>query len=184
MRWLHVYVSMLSLLVVLFFAVTGITLNHPDWVFGSGETVTDVDGRFPADWKAGGEIDWLIVVEHLRAAHGVRGRVTDRLADARQGSVTFKAPGFSADCFFDADTGVYQMTVAEQGAIAVLNDLHRGRDAGRAWAWLIDVSGVFLTVLSLTGLGILFYLKKMRPSALVAAGTGAAVLLVLMLLAT
>ena len=38
-RWLHVYVSMLGLLVLLFFAVTGVVMNHPDW-FLSGEPVT------------------------------------------------------------------------------------------------------------------------------------------------
>ena len=30
-RWLHIYGSMASLALVLFFAVTGITLNHQDW---------------------------------------------------------------------------------------------------------------------------------------------------------
>ena len=29
-RWLHIYVSMTSFVIVLFFAVTGWTLNHPD----------------------------------------------------------------------------------------------------------------------------------------------------------
>ena len=37
MRWLHIYLSMFSLAVVLFFSVTGITLNHPDWFFGGAE---------------------------------------------------------------------------------------------------------------------------------------------------
>ena len=32
LRWLHIYTSMVSLLVVLFFAATGVTLNHPDWL--------------------------------------------------------------------------------------------------------------------------------------------------------
>ena len=34
MRWIHVYTSMISLLIVLFFGLTGITLNHPKWTFG------------------------------------------------------------------------------------------------------------------------------------------------------
>ena len=37
MRWLHVYLSMISLAVVLFFSVTGITLNHPDWFFDAAK---------------------------------------------------------------------------------------------------------------------------------------------------
>ena len=37
MLWLHIYLSMFGLAAVLFFSVTGITLNHPDWVFGQAE---------------------------------------------------------------------------------------------------------------------------------------------------
>lgn len=38
LRWLHVYVSMLSFLTILFFAITGITLNHPEWTLGLTQT--------------------------------------------------------------------------------------------------------------------------------------------------
>ena len=92
----------------------------------------------------------------------MHGTVADRREDDREGSLTFRAPGYSADCFIDVRDGSYKLTVSYQGAVGVLNDLHRGRDAGSAWAWLIDVAGVFLVFLSLTGLGLLFYLKKVR----------------------
>ena len=181
LRWLHVYTSMTSLLVVLFFAVTGITLNHPDWL--AGESTTEYSGRLPAGWKTPSGVDWMIVTEHLRGAHGVHGSVADRRADDTEGSVTFKAPGYAADCFFSMADGSYQLTVASQGAIGWLNDLHRGRDAGGAWAWLIDVSGVFLALLSVTGLGLLVYLKKLRVSALLTLAAGCALTIVLMKLA-
>jgi len=183
-RWLHVYISMFSLLAVLFFAVTGITLNHPDWTFGSAERVTEAAGQLPAGWTTGGQVDWLLVVEHVRGEHGVRGLVSDRFADEHEGWLTFKAPGYSADFSFDTHTGAYEVTTAEQGALAVLNDLHRGRDAGRAWAWLVDLSGAFLALLALTGLGILFYLKRVRASAFMAAAAGGALLIVLTVLVT
>jgi len=35
-RWLHIYVSVLGFLALLFFAVTGFTLNHAEW-FGRGQ---------------------------------------------------------------------------------------------------------------------------------------------------
>ena len=66
----------------------------------------------------------------------------------------------------------------------MINDLHRGRDAGRTWAWLIDVAGIFLVFLSLTGLGLLFYLKKVRIKALVVMAAGAALVLALAKLAS
>jgi hypothetical protein len=75
------------------------------------------------------------------------------------------------------------LTTSYQGAVGVLNDLHRGRDAGRAWAWLIDVAGVFLVLLSLTGLGLLIYLKKLRVSALAVMVVGTVLVMLLAALA-
>jgi hypothetical protein len=182
LRWLHIYTSMMSLLVVFFFAATGVTLNHPDWL--AGDRTEEVTGTLPATWKTAKGIDWLVVAEHLRTANGVHGTVADRREDDREGSLTFRAPGYSADAFIDVRDGSYKLTVAYQGAVGVLNDLHRGRDAGSAWAWLIDVSGVFLVFLSLTGLGLLFYLKKVRIKGLVVMTAGAALVIVLAKLVT
>lgn len=181
-RWLHVYTSMVSLVVVLFFAATGVTLNHPDWL--ASERTEDVQGTLPAGWKTANGIDWLLVAEHLRATQGVHGTVADRTADDRQAALTFRAPGYSADAFIDLANGSYRLTTAYQGAIGVINDLHRGRDSGSAWAWLIDVAGIFLVLLSLTGLGLLFYLKKIRLRALGVMTAGAALAIALAKLAT
>jgi hypothetical protein len=177
LRWLHIYTSMVSLLVVLFFAATGVTLNHPDWL--ASERTDEVTGTLPAGWKTAKGIDWLVVDEHLRAADGVHGTVADRTEDERQGALTFRAPGYSADAFIDVANGSYRLTTSYQGAIGVLDDLHRGRDAGSAWAWLIDASGMFLVLLSLTGLGLLFYLKKVRVRALLVMTVGALLVIAL-----
>src|SRR3954471_6645817 len=69
LRWLHIYTSMVSLLVVLFFAATGVTLNHPDWL--AAERTEELTGQLPATWRTARGIDWLVVAEHLRATHGV-----------------------------------------------------------------------------------------------------------------
>ena len=37
-RWLHVYLSMFSFAVLMFFAVTGLTLNHANWFDGQERT--------------------------------------------------------------------------------------------------------------------------------------------------
>lgn len=179
LRWLHTYTSMISLLVVLFFSLTGITLNHPDWAFGGADVRREVTGTLPTGWIQDGQVNWLAVAEELRAKQGLHGRAEDTRVDGNEASLSFRAPGYSADAFIDTRTGKYTVNVEAQGAVAVLNDLHRGRDAGGAWAWLIDLSGAFLTLVSLTGLGILLYLKKTRVKAL-AAMLGAAVLVVVL----
>lgn len=179
-RWLHIYSSMLSLIVVLFFSVTGITLNHPEWILGGAESRQEYTGQLPSTWKTGSEVDWVQVIEYLRAEHGLKGKAHDNRNDDYEASVTYSAPGYSADAFIQMETGQYSLAVAAQGTVAVLNDFHRGRDTGTAWRWLIDISGAFLVLVALTGLGMLLYLKKIRPGALVTVAVGGVVMVALM----
>jgi hypothetical protein len=184
LRWLHVYTSMLSLLVVLFFSLTGVAMNHPEWTFGTNEARSTATGTLPAGWQTQGGVNWLTVVEYLRATNNVHGSAGEYTSDATTASVRFSAPGYTADAAIDRKAGTYSLTVAQQGWLAVMSEFHRGRDSGSAWAWVIDASGIFLTVISATGLGLLFYLKRTRVAALVTAGAGGAVMIALMVMAT
>jgi hypothetical protein len=169
-RWLHVYTSMISLVVVLFFGVTGLTLNHPTWNIGGGPTTRLASGTLPAGFATNGTVDLLAVSEFVRAEHGVHGAVEVYGATATDGGVSYKAPGYAADLVFDVGTGAYQLTVEEQGLLGKLNDLHKGRDAASGWNWLIDVAAVFLVVVAITGLGIQVFQRKRRRRALSFAG--------------
>jgi hypothetical protein len=172
MRWLHIYLSMFSLAVVLFFSVTGITLNHPDWFFSSAESNHEAGGEIRRAWlqlkdsataDAPGEPDRQVskldIVEHLRKTHSIRGALADFRVDEGECVVSFKGPGYAADAFIERETGQYRLTETYHGFIAVINDLHKGRDSGPVWSALIDISAVLMTVISLTGLVLLFYLK-------------------------
>jgi hypothetical protein len=44
-RWLHTYVSLLGFLALLFFAVTGFTLNHADWLYTGEGAIRQMQGR-------------------------------------------------------------------------------------------------------------------------------------------
>ncbi len=57
--------------------------------------------------------------------------------------------------------------------VAVLNDLHKGRDTGKKWSAVIDFSAVLMTLVSLTGLTLIFFLHKRRFSGLVLVAVGA-----------
>ncbi len=182
-RWLHVYTSMVALVLTLFFGLTGITLNHPSWTFGdasSRETITGTLG-FDVDSDGDGVVDFLPVAESVRSEHDVRGTVDSFGEAAGQGSIAFENPGYSADLFFDVDTGDYELVVEQQGWVAVMNDLHKGRSSGSAWGWVIDLSAGFLVLISITGLVMQFFLRKRRTSALTVAVAGGMVSIVLML---
>lgn len=179
MRWLHIYTSMLSLVVVLFFSITGITLNHPDWLFGTEEIRTEATGKLPNNWRNGAVVDWFVVAESIRAAHNTKGKAIDQQSTDTDASLRFAAPGYTADALIEQN-GNYTLRVSSQGWVAALNDFHRGRNAGAVWAILIDVAGWFLVLISLTGLGLLFYLKKIRILAVLVMIFGGALMLVLM----
>jgi uncharacterized protein len=172
-RLIHVYTSMIAFSVVLFFSITGITLNHPTWVFGSGPHEATVTGTLPAAVITGADVDWLAVSEYFRNVRGVRGAVSDKRLNNGEGSITYKGPGYEADAFFKVPSGTYELNVQGQGFLGVINDLHKGRDVNRSWKWLIDVSAGFLTLVSLSGLTMQFFLRKRRRSAFttVTAGT-------------
>ena len=195
MRWLHIYLSMISLAVVLFFSVTGITLNHPDWFFAEAERREQAEGDISLKWlqiagrpPAGNSaaaqdadtsrlVSKLDVVEHLRNTHGIHGALAEFRVDERECMVTFKGPGYAADTFIDRESGHYTLTQTYHGFIAVINDLHKGRDTGPIWSVVIDVSAVLITVVSLTGLVLLFYLKLRRVPGMVVALIGTIIVL-------
>src|SRR5579871_2038472 len=91
LRWLHIYLSMLGLSAILFFSVTGFTLNHPDW-FGDAQRRTSAEGQVEPQWlknparantanvgDAGSaqSVDKLQIVEYLRQAHRIHAALSE-----------------------------------------------------------------------------------------------------------
>lgn len=179
-RWLHIYLSMFGFATILFFSLTGITLNHPTWFGLDAERVTDARGELHRDWlftSSDHAVDQLAIAEFLRAEHRLRGAVREFRVDEFECFVAFKGPGYAADAFIDRVTGKYQLTIAEHGGVAVLNDLHKGRDTGVSWVWVIDISAALMAVSAITGLVLLFYLKRRRVAGLVTAVAGTLLLI-------
>jgi uncharacterized protein len=177
-RWVHIYLSMFSFGALLFFAVTGITLNHPQWI-ESQQRVTHSTGELTTGWVSGKDnVDELKVVEFLRSKHGIKARLSDFMTDETECSVSFKGPGYAADVFIDRTSGSYELTVAQYGLVAVMNDLHKGRDAGGAWSWIIDISAILMIVVSLTGFVMIYFLRKKRLNGTLLAFAGAILLII------
>ena len=165
-RWLHIYLSMFSFIILLFFAVTGITLNHTEW-FADQQKTTSMNGKLNLQWvsvKDTARIAKLNIVEFLRNTHGIKGAVGEFSIDENQCTISFNGPGYTADAFVNREDGSYDVSETKTGIWGVLNDLHKGRDSGKTWGWLIDASAVLMVLVSMTGLIMLFFLKKKRVS--------------------
>ena len=173
-RWLHIYLSMLSFAIVFFFAVTGLTLNHADRFTDEVHT-TQEKGQLNPAWTRGPDtlhIDKLAIVEYLRRTHAIKAAVSDLRIDDGQISISFKGPGYAADAFIDRSSGGYDLTKTSAGFVGVINDLHKGRDTGPGWSLFIDISGILLALVSLTGMVLLLFLKRRRLSGLLIAALG------------
>ena len=175
-RWVHIYLSMLSFASLMFFAFTGITLNHPTWFGAARQSVRDAKGELPVEVLE--NVDQLAIAERMRNEHGLRGQVSEFTVDEYECMVVFKGPGYAADVFIDRETRGYTVTETTTGIMAVLNDLHKGRDSGVGWSWLIDVSAGVMILVSLSGFGLIFYLRKRRVSGVTTAVVGTLVLFV------
>jgi len=162
-RWLHIYVSMTSFVIVFFFAVTGWTLNHPN-AFAAGGRRTQATGTLETKLTSPGSADVARteIVDALRRATHVGGALTDFRVDDDQLSVAFKGPGYIADAVIDRRTGKYELSESHLGLVAIVNDLHKGRDTGGVWKVLIDVAAGLLAFISLTGLILLYFIHKHR----------------------
>jgi uncharacterized protein len=159
-RVLHTYLSMASFSILFFFAATGITLNHQDKLNGQ-PTVSRFTGSFDA--AAVGptaQVDQSRIVAQFRDAHRIKAALRDFRVDDDQLTVSFKGPGYAADAFVDRKTGAYDVTETRMGLVAIVNDLHKGRDTGAVWSQVIDLSAVLMMLVSVTGLTLIFFLHK------------------------
>lgn len=177
-QW-HWISAALSLVGLILFAATGVTLNHAAQI--PAEPVTkETSAVLPAP-----------LLERLKAFPT---ETTDpapdavaRWAAAELGApiagkpsetteaelyVALPAPGGEGWLTIDRATGQATRVDTTRGPVAWLNDLHKGRNTGPVWYWFIDVFAVACLVFAVTGLALLWLHARNRKSTwpLVAAG--------------
>jgi hypothetical protein len=165
---------MFSFALVFFFAVTGLTLNHAD-KFGDQVHTEQEKGKLNLHWVNTPDtlkIAKLEIVEYLRNQYGIKAALSDFRIDDAQIGVSFKGPGFAADAFIDRTTGAYDLTKTSAGFVGIINDLHKGRDTGPVWSVVIDIAAILMTLVSLTGMILLLFIRRKRFSGLIMAALG------------
>ncbi|TWU43800.1 hypothetical protein Q31b_13320 [Novipirellula aureliae] len=190
-RWIHIYLSLLCLAVIFLFSITGLTLNHPDWFFSESTTeqsgsldvsLLNIHASPPANWDQfdyGHQVDKLAIAELLRSKHGLRGTVTDFFTYEEEAELTYQGPGYTAIARLSRSSGDYTVAVTTNDLVSVFNDLHKGRNSGKAWSIVIDVSAIVSAIVALSGFALIFFLRVRRTKGILTAITGAAILLIL-----
>ena len=178
-RW-HWISSGLCLAGMLLFAITGITLNHAGDI--AGEPVV----RQQTLTLAGDPLEELQrPVEEgakLPLPAATRHWLEQRLDVSLGGApaewseyelfVALPRPGGDATLTIDRETGEAKFETVDHGWISFFNDLHKGRNAGIAWGWFIDLFAVACLVFTITGLILLQLHARTRPSTWPVVGFG------------
>lgn len=191
-RWLHVYLSMLGLVALLFFSITGITVNHPDWLFFDHETINEYSGTLPEEWISPNDptelddytkgVNKLEIVEYFRSTHKIRGLVSEFSGDECQLMIGFNGLAYTTYGTVERENGSYELTESTLGFMSLMNDLHKGRDTGVVWSAVIDTSALVMIIASLTGLYPLFGLKRRKHMRMLAGLAGGIAFLLFYLL--
>ena len=165
-RLLHIYASLIGLMTILFFGVTGLTLNHPQWFDTGYQAVREDISTIDKSLISGDAADKkkLEIVEFLRSKHGIHAALKDFQIDEYQLNVSFAGPAYTADVSIDRETAEYQFNELRLGFTAIINDLHKGRDSGPVWSLFIDVAAVLMIFIAITGTLLLIWLKRLWKS--------------------
>lgn len=159
-RTVHVYLTMLGLLVMLLFGITGFTINHEDWFGATVPRRVEHQGEVPVALLAPQEE--LRLVEHLRNAFAVRGAMTSFTVFPEEVTVAFKEPAQTWEFSIDRGTGRLAAQNERYNFTATINNLHRGRFSGPAWRWVIDISALLIVLACATGFVLWLALPRRR----------------------
>lgn len=153
----------LCLIGTLLFAVTGITLNHASEMEASpvrieqtimleGDTLQRLNVSAPEGDR--GELPGD-VARALRQSLGAD--VSSRTGEWTDIDVYVGMPRAGGDAWLsiDRETGEVIYETTSRGAVAWLNDLHKGRNTGVVWSWFIDIFAGACVIFCLTGLWLL-----------------------------
>ena len=174
-QW-HWISSALSLVGMLLFAVTGITLNHASQIESKPAVVNQKDvlpvellkplqamaeaePPPPKDAKLPSPVqDWLAAKMKV----DTEGKDVEWSPD--EAYVALPRPGGDAWVRIALKDGAVEYELTDRGWISWLNDLHKGRHTAAVWFWFIDVFAVSCLVFCITGLFILKFHAANRPS--------------------
>jgi len=187
LRLLHIYASMAVVVALLFYAVTGITLNHPDWQSPVGQQSQALELQLPAELRA---LDFsddqlqnaaaaLQIADWLRATQQVQGAVFNFNVDGDEQllELDFKRPAGFTNAEIELATGIVHFNSEDAGFLALLNDLHKGRYAGTSWRWFSDAVAIACVFFALSGFYLLWRQNSRRLHGVATAGVGVLVLL-------
>jgi len=168
-RALHIYISTALFFLLILFCVSGIVLNHVDWL-KNDKNNGQVTATIPAQLvtKANEQLNTLPTlypeIEAYLAEQYALTKVKSIEWEKEDALVMLDYPlpaGF-AYAELDFTNGELNLDYQTGGFLSLIGDLHKGRYTGEVWSWVIDISAVLMILFAITGMIILFQNRKKR----------------------
>jgi len=180
-RLIHVYVSMALLTLLLFFSVTGITLNHPEWFsehqaeIEEAELVIDLKliNNPPLSLQ---QITNIAAVVEKDLAISLANAVIESTNDELFFSI--KKAGENTAITLDLFSGELFFERTNYGLWALLNDLHKGRNTSAFWGWIIDITSVLCIVFAISGFILAMPQRRFNRTLSLSLGITVAIILI------
>ncbi len=160
-KW-HWMSSAICFACMLLFAVTGVTLNHAADIEAKPD-VKKMEGQLPESILkaiAIGENQKVVdlpamVLDWFKHEKNISLRATP--AEVNDGEIYLPQarPGGDAWLSIDLVTGGFEYENTSRGWVSYLNDLHKGRNTGKAWVYFMDLFAIACVIFSITGFVLL-----------------------------
>lgn len=188
-QW-HWMSAALSLVGLILFAATGLTLNNAAWIEAKPKIVSKTVDLPP-------ELVALIATDpHIQKKQPLPGplqawldqqlniHIENRPAEFSSDEIYLSLPEPGADAWLSIEiaSGAVEYERSSRGWIAYFNDLHKGRHAGVVWSWFIDILAIACLIFALTGLFLVKLHAANRPSSWPLVSLGLVLPIILMLL--
>ena len=160
-RLWHGYLSAFAFISLMFFSVTGLVLNHPEWLAQESKSEEIRLSLLPGDVAAARKTDdpARAIAALIGAKGGVGGVYSSGEVDGDEAFLRYEGATGNASVMVDLKTGAAEAPLQKSDAVTILNDLHRGKNVGDAWKLFIDISAAIFLVLSLVGYILFFSLR-------------------------
>lgn len=168
-RHLHIYLSLLGLVMFLFFAISGILLTHDNFGWGQAER-KESELLVPPMLRERNQLE--AVTDWFRRRMRTNLAVGQKQNGEEELELSFVGPGRRVQINMDRRTGRATVREEDRGLVGRVADLHRGADTGWFWRIWMDVASVWIVLSSLTGLLMLAWLPKRQRWGLIAAAAG------------
>ena len=181
-RWLHGYLSAFAFLALIFFSVTGILLNHPEWMRSLRAAESSVEAKLDPQVLAAArtaENPGAALAKAVGAVTPLMGALKSADIMGEEAFLRLEGSKGSTDVVVDMSSGRAEVSVRRQPALTMLNELHKGRESGAPWKMFIDVSAALLILLSLIGYVLFFSLRKRMWSSLATTAVSLALMMAL-----